>query len=164
MVKEFYCKSIKDNKVCGKTNKDAFEEGRYTSCKECRKLKNCEYNKNKFKSLKEEKMNDLNEEERIEIQYKETRIRREFEEDLELRILELIEETLATRPILNKRTIYVNIENLESIVDDIVLTQNDIKLYFDRKYNILTEKMDKLILENVELKESIQILKNDLRI
>lgn len=39
MPKLYLCKQIKsDNTVCGETNPDKFQLGRYTTCKECRKI------------------------------------------------------------------------------------------------------------------------------
>jgi hypothetical protein len=38
MTKLHLCKKIKDNKECGDTNPENFEKGRFSICRECRKL------------------------------------------------------------------------------------------------------------------------------
>jgi hypothetical protein len=38
MTKVYFCKKIKDGKECGETVPENFEKGRYSLCRECRRL------------------------------------------------------------------------------------------------------------------------------
>lgn len=38
MPKTYFCKKITNDQVCGETNSENFEKGRYSLCRECRKL------------------------------------------------------------------------------------------------------------------------------
>jgi hypothetical protein len=68
MVKTHFCKKIKEGKECGETISENFEKGRYSICRECRKLCGREQNietkkfieslQNKIKEL-EEKIEEL---------------------------------------------------------------------------------------------------------
>ena len=55
MKKEYFCKQVKDEKICGKTNPIDFPKGRYTMCMECKN----EYHKVISKRVYQEKKRTL---------------------------------------------------------------------------------------------------------
>ncbi len=63
MVKKHFCKKIKEGKECGETIPENFEKGRYSICRECRRLCGREQNletKNLIESL-QNKIKELEE-------------------------------------------------------------------------------------------------------
>ena len=64
MPKDFFCKRIEDNNICGEKDPEKFEKGRYSICKECRRKET--YKSIKKKRDKEQEDNDEKELETIE--------------------------------------------------------------------------------------------------
>jgi hypothetical protein len=57
--KIYLCKQIKDSKICGETNSEKFQKGRYSSCKECRNSYIRDYNKRLYEEEKSVKNMNL---------------------------------------------------------------------------------------------------------
>jgi hypothetical protein len=137
MSKTYFCNKIIEDKVCGETNSENFEKGRYTLCKECKKRES-------YKSIK--KKRDKEKEIKLE------QIKPEFDAS------EMAKDTFFRIPIKNGETINQNIESLTRSINKIKVDQNDyinimnlnISL-FQKSQNDLRKKYDDLKIKYDEL-------------
>jgi hypothetical protein len=179
MSKPHFCKNIieidGEKRPCGKINPLDFDTGRKSTCKECRKIKNNNYNKERYHEDKDDK-------EKVKEEFEKT-LKKEMEEKASEMVNEAYE--LAKRKFNRKFADFLNFDsNLVNIIQDVVefhvfcenetTIPNSIKNlqeYIDdyiegNKYNRekTDEKIKELKEENKFLKEKIDFLFKHLKL
>ncbi len=129
MPKEYFCKKIKDDIICGEKDPEKFSTGRYSICKECKRREIYNIQKNKREKKLLEKITS------IDSVIKGT--------DLKNTILKL--------PLLNGESIKNNIESIVRTIDELEIHHNNsINIMnlniaiFQKSQNELQKKYDDL--------------------
>jgi len=144
MPKVHFCKRVEEGIICGQTDPEKFEVGRYSICKDCRR-------KETYISIKKKKVDD-----------KEIKIEKIFSG---VDLSEIAKDTFLKIPINNGETMGQNLESLTRSIDKFKIeynennniinmnlslfqkSQNDFRKKYDdlhKKYDDLKEKYDKL--------------------
>jgi hypothetical protein len=120
MPKVYFCKKQENEVICGETNIDNFEKGRYSICKECRK-----------KELKQYK------EKRKEIDL----IEKKKNVDPSSNIQWLIENTIETKPIIEGKSIIVSLEETKRKLDECIEGDSWRKTNINTNFEMLNNRM-----------------------
>lgn len=128
MPKVYFCRQEINSEICGETNPENFEVGRYSSCRKCR----AKYHERKRKTKKEEVI-----ETSVEIL------------DPLKNIRYVIEDTVRRIPLLEGQTIPDKILNIDADISELVIANSELK----EKMNELFDYIKKLELEIQLLKK-----------
>lgn len=138
MPKQYFCKNIINDIVCGETESEKFEKGRYSICKKCRAKSTYDIVKKKREKEKEVKITEIKS---------------------SISITDIAKDTFLKVPVKNGETIEQNLDSvirsLNKIemdrVNDTNIMNMNITLFqkkqneFQKKYDDLKNKYDELM-------------------
>lgn len=123
MPKVYFCDKIFEGKVCGETNQDKFEKGRYSLCKECKKKQVYQIRKSKKEEDKDKKIKEV---------------------DLEGNLREIAADTIMKIPLKNGDTIQENFKDLSREISSVRESHNDQINITNRNFDAFTIRYDNL--------------------
>lgn len=151
MTKEYFCKNVINDNVCGETDPELFDTNRKSYCIKCRRIMNNEYNKKKLaEKRKQEKL------EQIEKKNNEVRlIESKVELTTEVNYINLIYDAI-NHHIVHKdgQTIPKYMDNMDSLLTDVAMETNDNTKDINDIRKILTNIQEDLKLIKEHLKKT----------